>query len=290
MGTPDSTLDSTRLRSELVTPAGPYSALDVVAITGSTNADLCAAAGHGAADRTVLIAGQQTAGVGRLSRSWSSPAGTGLYLSVLLRPQGVALEGVGSLAIVAGLALMDLARVVAVPTALKWPNDVLAGAAEPRAKCAGILSELVPLPGGREFAVVLGIGVNVLPLTGVPPGPGGLPATSLAEHGANTTDRGEVAIVLLRALADREQRWRQAGGDLAAADLLAEYREYCSTLGARVRVDLPDGAGMSGRAVDVDSRGQLVVESAEGARHTVSAGDVVHVRVHGDEQGDSRYR
>ncbi|MGH3520652.1 MAG: biotin--[acetyl-CoA-carboxylase] ligase [Haloechinothrix sp.] len=271
-------LDAARLQAELVAPNGPFTVLDVVASTGSTNADLCAAAATGAADRTVLIAEQQTAGVGRLSRSWSSPAGSGLYLSVLLRPQGVPLRGIGSLAIVAGLALMDLTSWLGVPAVLKWPNDMLLGKEEPRGKGAGILSELVPLSGSDEFAVVLGIGVNVLPMSDVPPGPGGLPAASLAEHGASSTDRAQVAITLLRAFGAREAAWRAACGDLALAELLAEYRRHCSTVDTRVRVELPGGARMTGRAADVDPLGQLIVETDDGARQTVSAGDVVHVR------------
>lgn len=278
MGTPNSGLDAATLRSELLAPGGPFAAVDVVASTGSTNADLCSAAAEGAADRTVLLAEEQTAGVGRLSRSWSSPAATGLYLSVLLRPQGIPLKAVGSLAVVAGLALMDMAGRIGVNAVLKWPNDVLAGDENSRAKCAGILSELVPLSGGSEFAIVLGIGVNVLPLGDVPLGPGGLPATSLAEHGATTTDRTEVAVALLRALAEREYRWRSAGGDLDAAGMLADYRKHCATVGTRVRVELPGSGTLTGRAVDVDPLGQLIVETDDGARHTIFAGDVVHVR------------
>lgn len=278
MASTGSALDVVALRSALVAPQGPFAALDVVASTGSTNADLCAAAAAGASDRTVLIAEEQTAGVGRLSRSWSSPSGTGLYLSVLLRPADIPLKAVGSLSVVAGLALTDLTARIGVPAALKWPNDVLAGADEPRGKCAGILSELVPLPGGEEFAIVLGIGVNVLPLADVPPGPGGLPATSLAEHGASVVERTRIAITLLTALGEREARWRAARGDLHEAEMLADYRAACSTLGRPVRVDLPGGGTLTGTAADIDPLGQLVVETADGARQTIFAGDVVHVR------------
>lgn len=277
MSTPGTALDVTHLRSELVRPHGPFTALDVVASTGSTNADLCDAARRGAADRSVLLAEEQTAGVGRMSRTWSSPRGAGIYLSVLLRPGEVPLRAVGSLSLVAGLALMDLTSRLGVPAALKWPNDVLAGPEGQRAKCAGILAELVPL-AGAGFAIVLGIGVNVLPLTDVPPGPGGLPATSLAEHGATSTDRTRVAIALLRALAEREVRWRAAGGDLAEAGLVDDYRTHCATLGAPVRVELPEGALLTGRAADVDALGQLIVNAEDGVSHTIFAGDVVHLR------------
>jgi BirA family biotin operon repressor/biotin-[acetyl-CoA-carboxylase] ligase len=259
-------IDAERLHRELV---GPYAAVDVVPSTGSTNADLRVAAAKGAADRAVLIAEEQTAGVGRRARQWSSPKGSGIYLSVLLRPREVPFGGLGSLSVVAGLAVREVAASLGVDAVLKWPNDVLAGPA--RGKCAGILSEAV---AGGEVSVVLGIGLNVLPLgDDVPPGPGGLAPTSLAEQGARTVDRTEIAVRLLTALAEREQRWRTAAGDLTRAGLLPEYREYCTTIGQDVKVLLPNGAALTGRATDVDATGQLLV----GGR-TISAGDVVHVR------------
>lgn len=268
-----SPIDAALLRSALLAPAGPYAAVDVVPTTGSTNADLRAAADTGAQDRTVLLAEAQTAGLGRLGRTWVSPVGAGLYLSVLLRPAGVPARSLGSLAIVAGLALADVVAAAGVPATLKWPNDVLSGGA----KLAGVLSELVPGSGGSP-AVVLGMGLNVHPLGDVLAGPGGLPATSLEEAGAPDPDRGALAVALLRALADRDRAWREAGGDLAAAGLLDGYREACSTLGSQVTVALPDGESVSGEAVDVDSSGELIIADTGGARTTVFAGDVIHVR------------
>ncbi|WP_026424577.1 biotin--[acetyl-CoA-carboxylase] ligase [Actinokineospora inagensis] len=258
-------LDVEALRSALV---GSYAAVDVVDSTGSTNADLVAVAGN-AADHTVLIAEEQTAGRGRRARGWVSPPSSGLYLSVLLHPDGVPVARYGSLAMVAGVALIRTARHAGVAAALKWPNDLLAGA--DMAKCAGVLAE-VASPG-----VVVGIGLNVAPLPpDVPLGPGGLAPTSLAQEGGSS-DRTEIAIALLRAFAEAERSWRGAQGDLATSGLLAEYRSSCATLGQRVRVELPDGANLQGLATDIDGEGRLVVDVAGTAR-TLSAGDVVHVR------------
>lgn len=265
-----SDIAAARLWDEL---AGAYAGIDVVSSTGSTNADLLAAAGAGAADRTVLIAEEQTAGVGRRARSWVSPKG-GLYLSVLLRPNGVPFANLGSLALVAGLAVTDVTADLGVDAALKWPNDVLAG--PDRGKCAGILAEAV---AGAASAVVLGIGVNVRPLgAGVPPGPGGLRPTSLAENGARTTDRTTIASLLLSALAEREKRWRDADGDLSRAGLLDHYRARCETLGRQVQVLLPGETTLLGTAADVNPAGQLVVLDDQGETRTVLAGDVVHLR------------
>lgn len=266
-------LDAARLRAVSVRPKGPYAGLDVVSSTGSTNADLRAAAAEGVADRTVLLAEQQTAGLGRRGRSWSSPSGTGVYCSVLLRPAAVPFAAFGSLAVAAGLAVADVASGLGARVALKWPNDVLAR--DGRGKCAGILAEAV---ASEEQAVVLGIGLNVRPSREpVPPGPGGLPPVSLAELNARSTDRTEVARLLLAALHERERRWRNAGGDLAKAGLLNDYRLHCATLGQEVKVTVAGGKAIVGRAVDVDQTGALVVETAAG-RRTVFAGDVTHLR------------
>lgn len=266
-------MDVLALREQLVAPNGPYAALDVVASTGSTNADLLAAAGRGAADRTVLIADTQTAGRGRRDRSWVSPAGSGLYLSVLLRPMTVPAERLGTLGMVAGLALTHLAAAAGVTANLKWPNDLLVG----DAKCAGVLSEAEPDGAGR--AVVVGVGVNVAALPAdVPAGPGGLAATSLAEHGATTTDRGRLAATWLRAFVELERAWRRAEGDVARSGVLTGYRQACGTIGRRVRVELPDATSRTGIATDVDPGGRLVLDLADGGSYPISAGDVVRLR------------
>jgi BirA family transcriptional regulator, biotin operon repressor / biotin---[acetyl-CoA-carboxylase] ligase len=261
------------LRQALVAPTGPYAALSAVPSTGSTNADLIAAAVGGAADRTVLIAGEQTAGRGRRSRSWISPPSSGVYLSVLLRPAEVPAARLGGLALVAGVALARAARQAGVEAVLKWPNDLLAGPTG--GKCAGVLSEAVP--GG--VGAVVGIGLNVAPLpVEVPAGPGGLTATSLAEAGAHTTDRTVVAGALLAEFARIEAAWRQTAGDLDGSGVLAAYRDACVTLGRRIRIELPDGAGLTGVAVGLDAGGELIVRGDDGAETAVSAGDVVHLR------------
>lgn len=263
-------LDAAALRVAL---GDRVAALDVVEATGSTNADLLAAARAGAADRTVLVAERQDAGRGRLDRSWVSTPGAGLTFSVLLRPVGVPGERVGWLPLLAGLAVVRaVSALSSVPVALKWPNDVLLGAAQ--AKCAGILAEAEPTaPGG--FAVVVGIGLNVAGA------PADLPegATSLHAAGARL-DRCEVLAAVLARLLDDEADWRAAAGDPDACGLRAAYRAACATLGRDVRVSLPDGSALLGRAQDLDPDGRLVLRLTVGAGdvRTVAAGDVIHVR------------
>lgn len=265
----DTAFDADALRARLVAPHGPYAALDVVETTSSTNADLAAASD--VADRTVLIALEQTAGQGRRGRSWSSPAG-GLYVSVLFRPAGVPAARLPWLNLIAGLALVRVAQSVGVEASLKWPNDLLLGAAA--GKGAGILSEIT-----ADGSVVVGIGLNVAKLpSDVQPAPGGLAPTSLEDLGASELDRGELAFRLLVELAGLEGVWRKNGGDAAESGVLEEYQEHSATVGKRVRVELSGGVELVGVAQRIEADGTLVVRGTDGVDHGVSAGDVVHLR------------
>uniref|UniRef100_UPI0031DAD3BE biotin--[acetyl-CoA-carboxylase] ligase n=1 Tax=Saccharothrix mutabilis TaxID=33921 RepID=UPI0031DAD3BE len=256
-------LDAGVLRERLV--GTHFAKLDVVASTGSTNADLRTEK----VDRSVLIAEEQTAGQGRRGRSWTSPGG-GLYLSVLFRPVGVPPQRLPWLTLIAGVALVRTAASVGVPASLKWPNDLLVG----DRKAAGVLAEIT-----ADHSVVVGIGLNVGELPeGIEPGAGGLEPTSLAEHADRPLDRTEVATTLLDELAHLERAWRDAQGDPHASGLYDEYVRECSTLGRRVRVDLSEGQ-LSGTAQDLEVDGTLLVRDDHGVDHPVSAGDVVHLRV-----------
>ncbi|MFI7679584.1 biotin--[acetyl-CoA-carboxylase] ligase [Actinophytocola sp. NPDC049390] len=271
----ENNLDVLVLREQLVAPNGPYAALDVVERTGSTNADLMAAAADGAADRTVLVAGEQTAGRGRRDRTWASPPGSGVYLSVLVRPSAVPQERLGSLALVAGLALVHVATETAgIEAVLKWPNDLLVGAE--RAKAAGVLSEAVHDGAGPGAVVGVGLNVTALP-EGAEPGPGGLAPGSFAGAGAQVTDRTTITASFLRAFQEMEAVWRMNDGDLERSGVLTGYRDVCGTIGQRVRAELPDGV-LTGVAVDVDIDGRLLVKLDDGTPKAISAGDIVHLR------------
>jgi len=259
--------DPAALRAAL---AGAWARVDVVGRVGSTNAALLASAASGAPDRSVLVAEHQDAGRGRLGRDWVSPPGTGVTVSVLLRPD-VPPDRYGWLPLLAGLAVRDAVReLVPARVCLKWPNDLLLG--DEQRKAGGILAEATSGPDGT--AVVLGIGLNV---SG---GPGALPAnaTSLRAEGAQAVDRTKVLVAVLTRLAERESAWRAAGGDPDAHRLRADYREACSSLGAEVRVELPGGMTATGMAEDVDGDGRLLLLGADGHRRAVAAGDVVHLR------------
>ncbi|NYH79355.1 BirA family biotin operon repressor/biotin-[acetyl-CoA-carboxylase] ligase [Actinopolyspora biskrensis] len=267
-------LDLETLRARLV-GNGPYSALDVVTVTGSTNTDLIAAANAGSADRTVLVAEEQQAGRGRMRRSWVSPRHYGLHVSVLLRPVVTARSALSWIPLLAGTALSETVREeTGLEAVLKWPNDMLLGSER---KAAGILADVVSTLDG--MAVVLGIGVNVHhDAADLPAGAGGLPATSLAAEGAKV-DRGDLLARLLERLSETEEQWRSGDpGTEVDSRLLERYRNLCTTLGRRVRVEFGGGRVLEGTARDIDEHGRLVVRGRDGKRTPVSAGDVVHLR------------
>ncbi|ATO15021.1 biotin--[acetyl-CoA-carboxylase] ligase [Micromonospora sp. WMMA2032] len=277
-------LSAARLRRALVAPHGPWRRLELLAETGSTNADVVTAARAGEPEGLVVVAERQTAGRGRRGRVWQSPPRAGIAASVLLRPGEAVPErgwapvpatGYGWLPLLAGVALVEAVRRLAeVDARLKWPNDLLVDGA----KCAGVLAEAVPGDGAQPPAIVVGVGLNVtLRADELPENPTGLPATSLRLAGATATDRDPLVRALLRALADWYERWRDAGGDAVASGLREAYLGGCATVGRQVRVLLPDGREVHGTATGVDPDGQLLVDAA-GETLRLAAGDVLHLR------------
>ncbi len=276
-------LSESSLRAALTTGADPaWRALEVVPTTGSTNADLAARARAGEPEGLVLVADEQTAGRGRLGRSWQAPARSALAVSVLLAP-GREPDPVDPadwtwLPLIAGLAVVDaLSRTCGLPARLKWPNDVLVPdggltTGELRKVC-GILGEVVPGPDGP--VAVVGAGINVSQVTDELPVP---TATSLRLAGSSTLDRDTVLRAYLRALAARYRTWRQHGGKARSSGLAAAYREACATIGLEVTVELPGGVVHAGVAQGVDDDGRLLLAGQSGAVTALAAGDVVHLR------------
>jgi BirA family transcriptional regulator, biotin operon repressor / biotin---[acetyl-CoA-carboxylase] ligase len=234
----------------------------VVAQTGSTNADVAAAASAGEAEGLVVVAERQGAGRGRLDRTWTSPPRAGLTFSLLLRPAvPVAARPLLPL-LVATAAAAAASERTELDVRLKWPNDLVVD----DRKVGGLLAEAI------GDAVVVGVGVNVSTR------PAELPradATSLAIESGGPVDRQALLLAILRAVSDHYVRWLAQGG--AARDVLARYRAASATIGRQARVQLPAGDVLTGTAVDVDEGGRLLIDGPAG-RRAVSAGDVVHVR------------
>jgi BirA family biotin operon repressor/biotin-[acetyl-CoA-carboxylase] ligase len=261
-------LDVADLRRALVTPETMWTRVDVVDETTSTNSDLAAAAADPNAVGSVLIAEHQSAGRGRLDRIWTAPPRSGLTLSALVRPIGVPDEYWPWIPLLSGLAVAAAARRVAkVEASLKWPNDVVV---EDR-KLAGLLVERVEAGAGP--AAVIGIGLNVSLRSDELPVPD---ATSLALERAATTDRSVLARAVLRNLEGLLRHWQSTGGN-PDDGLRTSYVDACATLGRSVRVDLPGGEVVAGRADGIDLHGRLLVRDARG-QHAIGAGDVLHLR------------
>ncbi|WP_269853571.1 biotin--[acetyl-CoA-carboxylase] ligase [Streptomyces sp. RPT161] len=271
-------LNESTLRRALLTSPGLWTALDVVADTGSTNSDLVARAKAGAAEGAVLVAEGQSAGRGRLERRWTAPARSGLFFSILLRPgqptpdgrPAVPVDRWGWLPLLAGVATAAaVSRTAGVDTALKWPNDLLVSVGGEERKAAGILAERAD-----DTGLVIGVGLNVSLREDELPVP---TAASLALAGAPVLDRDPLLRAVLRSVAEWYGRWRAVDGDPHECRLQEAYAAGCATLGRTVRAELPGGRELVGEAVAVDSDGRLVI-SAGGRQEPVGAGDVVHIR------------
>jgi BirA family biotin operon repressor/biotin-[acetyl-CoA-carboxylase] ligase len=234
-----------------------------IAETGSTNADLVTAARQGARHGTVLVADHQTAGRGRLGRSWVVPPGSALLCSILVRaaPTSLLHGAVWAVGLAAQAAVRDVAG---VDVELKWPNDLMAG----ERKLAGILAESVDLDGD-DRSVVVGLGLNVS--WNEPPAEVAADAVTVEELAGRPVERADLLRALLGELAPLLRLWT---ADPAA--LHGRYRSHLATIGRRVRVSLP-GGDVRGDAIDLTDDGALVVQ-VEGERVIVAAGDVVHLR------------
>ena len=255
-------LDADRLRAALP----EWNRVDVVELTGSTNADLVAQATE-ASDRTALIAANQSAGRGRLARQWVAPANSNVAISALFHPHGLSGEALGLIPLATGLALVDaLTTTAGLPeekVRLKWPNDVLVGGR----KICGILVEAASF---KPISLVVGIGVNISIETDELPVPH---ATSLLLENAENIDRTDISAAILSALSRREQQLHTA-----PAQLMADYRRVCATIGQEVRAEMPGDRVIVGTAVDVRDDGELLIRDESGTVHVVAAGDVSHLR------------
>ncbi|MGV8845680.1 biotin--[acetyl-CoA-carboxylase] ligase [Tessaracoccus sp.] len=242
-----------------------WRSIESVASTTSTNADMAAHARRGEPEGRVLIASEQTAGRGRLDRTWVSPRGASLSLSMLLRPEPDFLRW-GWLSLLTGMAVASaLCDTAPDPTRveLKWPNDVLIDGG----KVCGILSERVEHPTGARAVVGLGLNLelrrNELPVPS---------ATSLSLEGF-PIDREQIVAGVLRHMERLYRRWQDTGS------LEDEYRARCTSVGSDLSITVAPETVVQGRGHGVDEFGRLQVATATGIR-AFAVGDVVHARLH----------
>ncbi|HTN56465.1 MAG TPA: biotin--[acetyl-CoA-carboxylase] ligase [Microbacterium sp.] len=251
----------------LTRAASAASTLVVLPECASTNAELRARAADAMAwpHLSVLVTDTQTAGRGRLDRTWTTPPRAALAVSVLLRDLPADTGSWGWIPLAAGVAMTDAvaAQLPDHEVGLKWPNDVLVDGR----KICGILAEVA------DGAVIVGTGVNTAMTHQQLPVP---TATSFAASGVDAdVDRllADYLVGLGTAIAGLTR-----AGSARASGLHADATARCLTLGQSVNVSMPDGSTLSGRAARLAADGRLVIDDGSAEREVLS-GDVVHVRL-----------
>lgn len=253
-------LSTTELERALAA-AGLVAPVHFDEVTGSTNRTAWELAGTSAPEWTLVATGHQTAGRGRLDRTWEDAPGSSLLFSLVLRPSfDPALLGV--LPLWAGGCMALAIRDVGGPDVrCKWPNDLLVR----DRKVGGILCES-SVEDERVRFVVVGIGVNL-----------GAPPPSVPMAAAVDADAGALlGAFLTRAVTGYDRL--SSGAEGASGGAVAVWAAISATLGRTVRVERPGLPPLEGHAEGVDERGALIVLTSDGSRVAISSGDVTHLR------------
>jgi len=241
----------------------------------------------------IVIAEEQTAGRGRLTRGWTAPFGDALLFTVVLKPPLLPLEPT-QLPMIAGISIVEAIGLVAPSTvgrlALKWPNDVLLGNAplgssvndtgdnfdddiDGAGKVAGILIESAYTGPTMDYAL-LGMGINANQKTDSLQTIAGaaMPATSIRRQVGRSIDRTQLCIELC----SRLENWLTLAQTRDGSDKVhRQWHTLLTTLGQAVTVrQFSNDQVLAGRAVDADYFGNLIVEDISGRKHTLGAGDV----------------
>lgn len=233
----------------------------------STNTEAKRLAHAGVPEGTIVLAESQNKGRGRMGRTWVSPRGRGIYLSVVLRPR-ILPEEVQKITFVAAVALAFTLRHFGIISWIKWPNDIMADGK----KTAGILMELTAGDGLVDFMIV-GIGINVnAPIEEFP-----LPIRNLATSVNMVADRPVRRQEIIQILLLQLELWYERFLTESFETILGEWKRLSNTLGARVMVILSNKK-LEGVAETIAPDGSLMVRDNEGTLHKVIVGDVVHCR------------
>ncbi len=230
----------------------------------STNRVAKALAYHGAEEGTIVVAEEQTGGKGRLDRTFYSPRGKGIWFSVILRPKILPKEA-PKCTLMAAVAVAEAMNRFNLKAQIKWPNDIMFN----WRKLVGILTEMTGEIGKITY-LVIGVGINVnIKRDEFPEEIQGV-ATSLLEMSGEPLSR----VVLFRAVLEEFDKLYIEVKALGFDRVIERWKKYNVTLGKQIQViSAGDGETFTGKAVDLNSDGALVVETAQG-RRTVYAGDV----------------
>lgn len=254
-------LDAATIQADLSTR---FLGRNIVALeeTDSTNEEAKRQGAAGAPDGTLCVAERQTGGKGRLGRAWSSPAGSGVWMSLLLRPS-VAPQEATQLTLIVGLSVCQaIRRLTGCPAMIKWPNDIVIG----RKKVCGILTELTADMEQIHY-VVVGIGINA----NIPQFQGELQqkATSLLLETGQKTDRAALVRAVLEEL---EKNYGRFLTDFTA-DFITPYEALCVSLNRQVTV-VRGGRELTGQSIGLTKEGELRVRMENGDILEIGSGEV----------------
>lgn len=242
-------------QSAIAAASSQYWRVSVVELTASTQDDLMKKITAGdARNGEVIVANFQSAGRGRLERTFSAPASTALLFSLYLIPER-SREHWGFIPLLAGLSVARTLSEVGERISIKWPNDLLVG----EKKVAGIISTL------HGEGVIVGIGLNVSMTSEELPVP---TATSLQLEGFTTLDRNQLIAMILKSLEEDFTNWDHG------SSFCDQYLAHSSTIGGDVQIELPGGVKVQSKALSIDELGQLHLEDGK----SISVGDVIHLR------------
>lgn len=249
----------------------PLGGLRVFERIGSTNDEARAWAAAGAADLSLVVADEQTAGRGRGDRTWFTLPGTALAFSLILHPDQGAGMAPGRYAGLGALAISDACALLGLKAAVKWPNDVLIG----HKKVAGVLAEST-WEGEVLTTTILGIGLNVLEGS-VPSGVElAYPATSIQRELGRPIDR----MVLLESIVSAALAWRDR---LSQPNFLQVWEDRLAFRGQQVVVATDAGEQVAGKVLGLDANGSLRLE-VNGKARAVPTGEI-HLRPSNDRIG-----
>lgn len=243
----------------------------------STNLEATTLGESGVEHGTVVIADRQTAGRGRLARTWFSPGGTNIHCSLVLRcelPANRLSEWLSWLPLITALAAAEaIQSVTSVPVSLKWPNDLLLS----DRKVGGVLCENVQASPSGPFQII-GIGINVNTRPEDFPAELRASATSLWNQTHTVVDRNRLIAQLLLELEQCIEELAEHGSQ----QLALAYQRRCATIGRKVQASLADGSELTGYAESISQDGSLRISALSGSRSNttieVRAADIVHLR------------
>ena len=219
---------------------------------------------HGAADGTIVVAEEQTGGKGRLDRKFFSPRGKGIWFSVILRPNLLPKDA-PKCTLMAAVAVAEAMKRFNLKAEIKWPNDIM----HDGRKLVGILTEMTGEIGKISY-IVIGVGINVNIKRKEFPKDLRDVAASLSELTGDEISRVKLFRAVLEEFDKLYCKINKSGFD----EILKLWRKYNITLGKNIRViSASDGKSFTGKAVDLNADGALIVETEDGFK-SVYAGDV----------------